>query len=319
MDRAFRVDTQEVIWAVDLPTIMKDKSKDDVLFQCPSENCRVAVVANSYKLTNKRIPYFSISPRQEHAEACEEALLNGLIGKAKNHKLTVKELKVVGYPSLLVMPEVSDDIEESVVEVKKHNEDEGTTTSAGRVGYNDEVSFDPEDGKRNSKVSSIKRIVDFYLGFERNRDVEIEVLGNKIEYKYLFRHITSGKNHKPYIDNKIFYAPIKLIKSGALYEDEDKMEFQLYRYRTNGNEGYKVILQKKGLSKAMVTRIRNNYNNVFNSTLERLRLDTKDSEYEAYVFFLGIGPTEDNPLEFNVMNSFIYFRYTDIRKTINEE
>lgn len=318
MDKAYRVDTQEIVWAEELPMLMKGRTKEELSFQCSDPKCRVKVVANSYKLTNKKIPYFSINPKLAHVDNCEEALLYGLTGKAKDRKLTVNELKVVGYPSQLVLSDVAEDSIEIIVDSITTNSSDGTTTGKMRLGYNDELSFDPEDGKRNSTVSSIKRIVDFYLGFERNRDVEIEVLGEKSEYRYLFRRIGYGLNHSPFIDNKIFYAPLKLFKSGALTEDDDKMIFELLPHRENSKDNYKVVLSKKGLSSQKISRIRNNYKRVFDETYERFTLKTLDKDYEGYVFFLGTGPTKDKPLEFNVVSSFIYFKYTDVRKTINE-
>lgn len=319
MDKAFRVDTQEIVWAEELPTLMKGRSKDGLSFQCSDPKCRVRVVANSYKLTNKKVPYFSINPKLNHSEGCEEVLLNGLIGRAKDHRLTDAELRIVGYPSQLVLHDSF--VEEDDLDVKLNNvgTSESTTTGGNKSSYNDIVSFDPEDGIKNSKVSSIKRIVDFYLGFERNRDVEIEVLGEVNQYRYLFRRIGYGLKHNPFIDNKIFYAPLKLFRDGALREDNDKMIFELLPHREDNTRNYKVVLSKEGLSSQKISRIRNNYKRVFADTYERFVLKTQDKDYEGYVFFLGKGPTADNPLEFNVVNSFIYFKYTDVRKTINED
>lgn len=39
---------------------------------------------------------------------------------------------------------------------------------------------------------------------------------------------------------------------------------------------------------------------------------------EDMFFFLGTRPTEEYPFQFNVVSSFIYFKYTDVRKSINE-
>src|SRR5690606_7477771 len=90
-------------------------------------------------------------------------------------------------------------------QARQNNYDEGIT---GRGETSIVYEFDSENIKfdRKNKVKGIDRVVNWYLGFPYNRDVEIEINSIKIQYRYLFKKIDSNTDPLTLHNERIFYG-----------------------------------------------------------------------------------------------------------------
>lgn len=92
--------------------------------------------------------------------------------------------------------------------------------------------------------------------------------------------------------------------------DESKNSMQSY-------SNYSIKIDKKSMSKWVLSRLKNNYNALFNKAFIDLKDQLNDVNVGLYVFVYG-SIDENNDTILNVKKHHITFRYDEVRKTVNE-
>ncbi|MFK7002189.1 hypothetical protein V3Q90_15810 [Flavobacterium oreochromis] len=323
MNKARLVSNNEIVRADVLLELYPNYK--ELEFVCIDEKCSVRMAPACINKKDHRKPHFKKYRNREHIETCEYAIFNELHQTGQNQKLNNIQINKIGYPSVFNLNDDYDKVEEKKSsKARLDNEDEGIT---GNGGIKKVYEFDSENIKfdRNNKVQSIDRIVDWYLGFPYNRDVEIEIKGIKIEYRFFFKGIKDYTQSTELHNERIFYGRIMLSNknrnafdkySESVYisllgfQDKDKISS-----KTNN---YSVKIDKNAISKNLLSRLKNKYNTLFEKAFTEFKNNTVEPNVALYAFLYGtIDNINDTIL--NVKQNHITFRYDKVRKTIIEE
>ncbi|GEM_PF-2283673 len=323
MNRARIVSTHEIVKA---DTLLKFyPNYKELEFVCIDEKCSVRMAPCCIKKRNHRKPHFKKYRTQEHIETCEYATLNELYQKGKGGKLNKTQIAKVGYPSVFNFND-NDGDETTKTSQARNNDDEGIT---GLGGIAKVYEFDGENLKfdRKNRVQSIDRIVDWYLGFPYNRDVEIEINGNKIQYRYFFKRIENYTDPSSLQNDRIFYGRIRLseINQNVFDKYPESVFFTLLGFKNNDESksvmhnysNYSIKIDKKSISQRALSKIKNKYNALFNEAYTDFKNHLNDINVGLYVFVYG-SIDEKNDTILNVKKNHITFRYDEVRKTVNE-
>ncbi len=322
MRKARIAETGEIVKADDL--IKFYPNYNEIIFVCIDEKCSVRMAPACVKKNNLKKPHFKKYRKQEHIETCEYAILTKLHQKGKNQKLSKTEIKKVGYPSVFDLKD-ENNVDVKVSKIKSSNEDDGVT---GRVSETSiSYEFDSENIKfdRSNKVQSIDRIVDWYLGYPHNRDVEIEIHGKKIQYRYFFKRIAEFTDSASLQNERIFYGRIMLsrINRNVFNKNSENVLFTLFGFKnqdqkTNGLNHYSVKIDKKSISKNILSRLKNKYDLLFEKAFKAFKDKRTDPNIGLYLFVYGTIDKDDDTV-LNVKQHHITFRYDEVRKTIIDE
>lgn len=201
MNKARLVKTNEIVYASNLLRDYPHYRELD--FVCIDEKCSVPMAPSCILKSERKKPHFKKYRNQEHFATCEYAIIDELVQKGKGQKLNKTEVKKIGYPSVFDVRDEIDETEKLPSQARPDNDDLGVT---GRGGMTKFYEFDSENIKfdRSNKVQSIDRIVDWYLGFPHNRDVELEIHGTKIPYRYFFKRIADHTDPATLKNERIF-------------------------------------------------------------------------------------------------------------------
>ncbi|WP_409416336.1 hypothetical protein [Flavobacterium sp. PS2] len=319
MNRARIISTNEIVMAETLLKLYPNYK--ELEFICIDEKCSVPMAPSCIKKRELRKPHFKKYRNKEHIETCEYATLNELYQKGKGGKLNKTQINKIGYPSVFNLNENDGEAEEKKTSQARNNDDEGVT---GRGGITKVYEFDGENLKfdRKNRVQSIDRIVDWYLGFPYNRDVEIEINGKKIPYRFFFKRIESHTEPSSLQNDRIFYGRIMLSEKNKNIFDKysDNVFFTLLGFKNKSDNiiyNYSIKIDKKAISKHVLSRLKNKYNTLFNEAIIDFKNDINDINIGLYVFVYG-SIDENNDTILNVKQHHITFRYDEVRKTMNE-
>lgn len=314
-------DTEEIVLTEELPELYPNYKK--IVFVCLDKKCSIKMAPSCIAKGSKRRPHFKKYRNQEHIENCKYAILTELSEKGKNQKLTNTQIKKIGYPSVFNIQEKIENEENEPIIENSTDDDEGIT---GRGDIITTYEFDTDNIKfdRRNKVQSIDRIVDWYLGFPYNRDVEIEINGNKLEYQYFFKKIKANTPSSKLLNDRIFYGMIMLSdKNQDVFEKyDDSVYITLLGFKKKDEssgqyENYSIKVDKRNISKALLTRIKNKYNGLFESAYEDLKEKNIKKNYGLYAFVYG-NIDQNNDTILNVEKHHITFRYDEVRRTMRE-
>lgn len=319
MNRARIVSTHEIVMA---DTLLKFyPNYKEVEFVCIDEKCSVRMAPSCIKKSDHRKPHFKKYRNKEHIETCEYATLNDLYIKGKGGKLNKTEIKKIGYPSVFNLNEDDSKAEEKKISQANNNDDEGIT---GRGGITKVYEFDGENLKfdRKNRVQSIDRIVNWYLGFPYNRDVEIEINGKKIPYRFFFKRIDNHTEPASLQNDRIFYGRIMLsdTNKNVFEKYPTSVFFTLLGFKDKSNNlihNYSIKIDKESISKRVLSKLKNKYNTLFEEAFTDFKNELNDPNVGLYVFVYG-SIDENNNTILNVKQHHITFRYDEVRKTINE-
>ena len=318
-----RIDNTNEIVSADNLLIFYPNYKE-LLFVCLDDKCSVRMAPTCIKKTERKKPHFKKYRNREHIETCEYATLNKLYQKGKNQKLNKIEINKIGYPSVFNLNEDNDE-EKIKHKAKLANEDEGVTGRGDGIAK--VYEFDGENIKfdRNNSVRSIDRIVNWYLGFPHNRDVEIEINSKKIQYRYFFKQIKDNTEPASLQNERIFYGKIMLSKTNRDVFDiyAESIFFKLLGYKNkdeveNKIFNYSVKIDKRALSKHILSRLKNKYNKLFETAFAEYKNGLNEPNKGLYVFVFGTIDENNNTL-LNVKQHHITFRYDEVRRTIIED
>lgn len=323
MNKARIVSNHEIIKAEFLIELYPNYM--ELEFVCIDEKCSVRMAPACINKKDYRKPHFKKYRNREHIETCEYATLNELNQTGQNQRLNKIQINKIGYPSVFNLIEDNDEVEEKKTsQARLGNEDEGVT---GFGGITKIYEFDSENIKfdRKNRVQSIDRIVDWYLGFPYNRDVEIEINGIKIEYRYFFKGIKDYTQSTELNKERIFYGKIMFSEKNKNVFDKfnESVYFNLLGFQNkdeiNGKtNNYSVKIDKKSVSKNLLSRLKNKYNTLFDKAFTEFKNESNEPNVNLYVFVYG-RIDEKNDTLLNVKQHHITFRYDEIRKTIIEE
>jgi hypothetical protein len=181
------------------------------------------------------------------------------------------------------------------------------------------------DQKNSSKiVTSINQIVDFYLSCPYNRDVELDLLGTKLEYYKIFINVKASKSI-PLKELRIYYAKLDFRKGGKslIRVNSNEYMFKLFEgiktSETNFQEfePYYVMINKDELSKTKFERIKYEKSQVISEYVTKFKAHKNESD-DAFIFFVSFPPKKENPTIFKALHGLVVSRYTKITKTILE-
>lgn len=314
MYKAKNKKTNEIIEADELKVI---NNVSDINFVCVDDKCAIPLIACSFQETNKKRPYFKKHSNQEHTDSCSYSEYLKLLEVGKTRRLTDLEFEKLDYPSKLVfsLPKVKDTLTLTSELLPDSNSTAKKTISNGEFA---------EVANANRRVTSISQIVDFYLSCPFNRDVELDLLGVKMSYKFHFKRIY-GENKGDFIDNKMFYGKIYLNSIDSEINDGHFLYLKLFECENWEKNKSLTIINKKQInpyflkinkdevSKYKINRILKEKETVSNLSKNDYRNNKKDGR-EAWVFFIGKRPNLKNQYQFEVVNGFITFRYTTIQQ-----
>ena len=311
--------TDEIVQADDLLKFYPNYN--DLIFVCIDEKCSVRMAPACIKKKDHRKPHFKKYRNQEHIETCEYAKLSKLYHQGKNQKLNKTEIKKIGYPSVFILNE--DKLEEPTTFQAKYGNDDGVTGRGD--GITKVYEFDGENVKfdKSNRVQGIDRIVDWYLGFPHNRDVEIEINSGRIQYRYFFKHIKDFTDPANLQNERIFYGRIMLSEMNRNVFDRytENVFFKLLGYKDKNEKNvsnYSVKIDKNSISKHSLSRLKNRYNHLFERAFTEHKNKTSEQNIGLYLFVYG-KLDEHNDTLLNVKRQYITCRYDEVRKTIIEE
>lgn len=317
MDKARIKDTDEIVMADNILELYPNYS--ELEFVCIDQICSVRMSPTCIKKTERKKPHFKKYRNREHIETCEYATLSKLYQKGGNQKLNKIEISKIGYPSVFILHD--DEDLRKITKPRLDSKDEGVT------GRGDAISkvyeFDDENIKfdKKNRVQSIDRIVNWYLGFPHNRDVEIEINSKKIEYRYFFKQIKYFTDPTKLQNERIFYGKLILSKTNKNVFDKytDCVYFNLLACKdeTKKKSNYSVKIDKKLMSKHSLSRLKTKYDKLFDKAFTELEEGTNEPNFGMYVFVYGT-IDENNDTILNVKQNHITFRYDEVRKTIIE-
>ena len=323
MNRARVLNTDEIVYAETL--LEFHPNYKELEFVCLDEQCSVRMAPACIYKKSHRKPHFKKYRNKEHTETCTYSTLNELYELGKNQKLSQNQIKKIGYPSVFNINDEANQIDDSKKSNSRlDNDDEGIT---GRGKMSSAYEFDSENIKfdRKNRVQGIDRIVDWYLGFPNNRDVEIEVKEVKIQYRYFFKRI--GRNTDPLTlqNERIFYGRLRLSNTNkdAFDKYKNKVFFTLLGYKPNieGSgklDNYSIKIDKSLNSNYTLSRLKNKYNFLFEKAMNDLQNQSVDPNIGLYFFAFGT-IDERNDSIINVNRHHITFRYDEVRKTVIED
>lgn len=315
--------TDEIVNASDLLGLYPEYLKLD--FVCIDKECSIPMAPCCIKSNEYRRPHFKKYPNKEHIETCEYATLAELYGIGRDQKLSEIQINKVGYPSVF-NPDEEKSETEKLPESREENDQEGVT---GLGGVSKKYEFDEDNIKfdRRNRVQAIDRIVDWYLGFPYNRDVEIEVYGTKIKYQFFFRKIANNTDPNDLDKVRIFYGKLMLSEKNENVFDryEDKVFFTLLGHKPMDEVqyskkylNYSVKIDKNSISKTRLSKLKNKYNALFEEAYYKHKNKSAEHKVGLYVFVHGEIDKNDNTI-LNVKKHYITFRYDEVRKTIIEQ
>lgn len=320
MNKARLENTDEIVFADEILQLYPDYK--ELVFVCVDEKCSIRMAPACIKKNSKRRPHFKKYRNLEHIKECEFAILNELSQKGKEQKLTNTQVNKIGYPSVFKIDEDVDH-NDNQNHSEKNNDEEGIT---GRGETTKLYEFDSENIKfnRSNKVQSIDRIVDWYLGFPYNRDVEIEINGNRIEYQYFFKGIKENTKSSELHNERIFYGKVMLSdKNRGVFNKYDNsvyltlLGFQRRDELTGRFENYSIKINKKNISKTLLSRIRNKYDFLFDEAYKDYKQEKIPENFSLYAFVYGKIDNENETI-LKVEKHHITFRYDEVRKTMKE-
>lgn len=324
MNKARILDTSEIVSADNLLELYPNYK--ELEFVCLDEHCSIRMAPACIRKKDHRKPHFKKYRNREHIETCKYAILSELYQTGRNQKLNKTQIKKIGYPSVFNLKDEEVEIEQKQTsKARLDNEDEGIT---GRGGTTTVYEFDSENIKfdRSNRVQGIDRIVDWYLGFPYNRDVEIEINGIKIQYRYLFKKIDSNTDPLTLHNERIFYGKLRLSETNKGVFDKylvDSVSFTLLGYKPKDElsdkiNNYKAKIDNKSVSKYTLSRLKNKYNALFEKAFTELQNHSADPNIGLYIFVYGT-IDGNNDILLNVKQHHITFRYDEVRKTMIEE
>lgn len=321
MNKARLVNTNEIVYAGNL---LRDfPNYRELNFVCIDEECSVPMAPSCILKSERKKPHFKKYRNQEHSVTCEYAVIDELVQKGKGQKLNKTEVKKIGYPSVFDVRDEIDEIEKLPSQARPDNDDPGVT---GRGGMIKVYEFDAENIKfdRSNKVQSIDRIVDWYLGFPHNRDVELEIHGKKIEYRYFFKRIADHTDSSTLKNERIFYGIVKLSNGNKNIFNKyaGNVFINLLGYKdiddqTGKPHNYSVRINKKSITKQMLGKLKNKFESLFDEAYMDLNTGRNAPNIHLFVFVYG-SLDENNDTLINVKKHHITFRYDEVRKTMNE-
>jgi len=324
MNRARIVSTHEIVIADTLLKLYPNYK--ELEFVCIDEKCSVRMAPSCIKKTKRKKPHFKKFRNKEHAETCEYATLNELYQKGKAGKLNKIQINKIGYPSVFNLNDDKGEANGVKTSQAKNNDDEGVT---GRGGISKVYEFDSENIKfdRKNRVQSIDRIVDWYLGFPYNRDVEIEVNEKKTPYQFFFKRIDSYTEPSSLQNERIFYGRIMLSETNLNVFDKypESVYFTLLGFKDKDDtkntihnySNYSIKIDKNSISKRHLSILKNKYNALFKEAFNDFKNESNDPNKGLYVFVYG-SINEDSDTILNVKQHHITFRYDEVRKTMTE-
>lgn len=318
MDKARIKDTDEIVMADTILDLYPNYI--ELEFVCIDEICSVRMSPTCIKKTERKKPHFKKYRNREHIETCEYATLSKLYQKGGNQKLNKIEISKIGYPSVFILNDDEEDFKK-ITKARLDSKDEGVTGRGNAISK--VYEFDDENVKfdRKNRVQSIDRIVNWYLGFPHNRDVEIEINSIKIAYRYFFKQIKYFTDPTKLQNERIFYGKLILSKTNKNVFDKytDCVYFNLLAYKDESKKrsNYSVKIDKKLISKHSLSRLKNKYDKLFDKAFTELEEGTNEPNFGLYVFVYGT-IDENNDTIMNVKQNHITFRYDEVRKTIIE-
>jgi hypothetical protein len=318
MDKARIKDTDEIVMADTILDLYPNYN--ELEFVCIDEICSVRMSPTCIKKTERKKPHFKKYRNREHVETCEYATLSKLYQKGGNQKLNKIEISKIGYPSIFILNDDDEDFKK-ITKARLDSKDEGVTGRGNAISK--VYEFDDENVKfdRKNRVQSIDRIVNWYLGFPHNRDVEIEINSIKIAYRYFFKQIKYFTDPTKLQNERIFYGKLILSKTNKNVFDKytDCVYFNLLAYKDESKKksNYSVKIDKKLISKHSLSRLKNKYDKLFDKAFTELEEGINEPNFGLYVFVYGT-IDENNDTIMNVKQNHITFRYDEVRKTIIE-
>lgn len=319
MNKARIKDTDEIVYANEIVEFYPNY--EELIFVCVDKKCSTRMTPSCIKENSQRRPHFKKYRNQEHIRECEYAILNELTEKGKSEKLTNTQVNKIGYPSVF---KVEENVTLNNVENDKEKNDVDDEGITGRGESLKIYEFDSDNIKfnRKNKVQSIDRIVDWYLGFPYNRDVEIEIRGNKIQYRYFFKEIKANTKSSELNNDRIFYGRIML--SAKNINVFNKYDNNVYitmlgfeEVDNNKYNNYSININKRNISKNLFSRIKNKYESSFDKAYNDHSKKSTPENFGLYVFVYG-KIDEKNSTILNVDKHHITFRYDEVRRTIIE-
>jgi hypothetical protein len=318
MDKARIKDTDEIVMADTILDLYPNYN--ELEFVCIDEICSVRMSPTCIKKTERKKPHFKKYRNREHVETCEYATLSKLYQKGGNQKLNKIEISKIGYPSIFILNDDDEDFKK-ITKARLDSKDEGVTGRGNAISK--VYEFDDENVKfdRKNRVQSIDRIVNWYLGFPHNRDVEIEINSIKIAYRYFFKQIKYFTDPTKLQNERIFYGKLILSKTNKNVFDKytDCVYFNLLAYKDESKKksNYSVKIDTKLISKHSLSRLKNKYDKLFDKAFTELEEGINEPNFGLYVFVYGT-IDENNDTIMNVKQNHITFRYDEVRKTIIE-
>ena len=292
-------------------------------YECVDENCKVHLIPCSHKEINKRRPFFKLPKGVKHKKNCRFSEYLRLLEEARRRRLEERELKQFPYPAILKkqlkLPErkVISDVSLPGLSVSE------------KEGANSTYDWD-NSGVSNRSVTSISQIVDFYVECPLNRDLELNVFGEVMSYRYWFKRIKE-KNKGQYKKRRFFFGRL-FMKDDRIQENENEIVISLYDCegwkdpiqigRTQFNRSkeqtnpYTVHVSKIGLSQHKTSRILNELNFAKEEQKEDYR-NGGNSTNRAYVFFLADPPKRTSPYRFDVIEGFLVSRYVTLERHLD--
>ena len=250
-----RVDnTDEIVLAEELSELYPNYK--EILFVCLDKKCSIKMAPACITKGSKRRPHFKKYRNQEHIDNCEYAVLTEVSEKGKNQRLSNTQINKIGYPSVFHINEKIEN-EENEANIDNSNNDDEGITGQGEITKLYEFDGDNIKFDRRNKVQSIDRIVDWYLGFPYNRDVEIEINGKRIEYQYFFKKIKQNTPSIKLNNERIFYGIIMLSDKNrnafGKYNESSYLTLLGFK-KKNELTGSLKIIQSKLIKKVLVKR-----------------------------------------------------------------
>ncbi len=320
MRKARIAGTDTIIHADDLLELYPNYN--ELIFVCIDDKCSVRMAPSCIRKKDHRKPHFKKFRNQEHIETCEYATLSKIYQKGHEQKLNKTEIKKIGYPSVFDLNE--DKVEEPTTAQAEYIYDDDGVTGRGE-GITKVYEFDGENIKfnRSNKVQGIERIVDWYLGFPHNRDVEIEINSGRIQYRYFFKHIKDFTDPINLQNERIFYGRIILSEMNRNVFDRypETVFITLLGFKDKNEKkisNYSVKIDKKNISKHSLARLKNRYNHLFEKAFTAHKNQVSEPNIGLYVFVYG-KIEENNDTLLKVKRQYITFRYDEVRKTIIED
>lgn len=322
MYKARRDNTDEIVLAEELSEFYSNYK--EIVFVCLDKKCSIRMAPACITKGSKRRPHFKKYRNQEHIDNCEYAVLTELSEKGKNQKLSNTQINKIGYPSVFNINEkIENEENEDNIDNSNDYDDEGIT---GQGEITKLYEFDGDNIKfdRRNKVQSIDRIVDWYLGFPYNRDVEIEINGNRIEYQYFFKKIKQNTPSIKLNNERIFYGLIMLSdkNNNAFGKYNESAYLTLLGFKkkdelTGKFENYSIKVDKKSISKTLLSRIKNKFNRLFELAHKDFQENNIEENFGLYAFVYG-NIDKNNDTILNVEKHHITFRYDEVRRTMKE-